>query len=209
MRSIVRADDADRLAGGGLVAVRVAGIAALASTRDTPVAATEHELREHDAIALGVHRTAASLPARFGTVFVDAAALAGALEARAEALGAALAGVGTRVELSVTLSWRDAAAPERAAPASGREFLLALAARERERREADRLVARLIDELSVERANVRHQSCPRTGVAAIVALLVERDEVDGVRQAIASFGERAGDARVAVYGPLPPYSFAS
>lgn len=209
MRAVVRADDADRLAGDGLVAVRANGVAALASVRGGPAPVTEAELREHEAIARRVHEAATSLPARFGKLFADEPALVRALREREGALDAALADVGTRVELGVTLSWRAPRAAAQAPTGSGRAFLVAAAGREQERREAEQVVVRLIGELPSERVVTRHRVCPREGVAATAAILIQRDEVDTVRAAIDSFGRRSTEVRIVQYGPMPPYSFAS
>jgi hypothetical protein len=46
-------------------------------------------------------------------------------------------------------------------------------------------------------------------VAAIVAILIARDEAQVLRQLIHSFEQRSSDVTARVYGPLPPYSFAS
>lgn len=116
--------------------------------------------------------------------------------------------VGDRVELSVTLHWRRA--PERPASSgatTGRRFLEASAARERERHEATLAVSRLAAHLSVDQALIRSWICPRDGVAAIVAVLSERDGVAALRRRVTAF-ER-DDVTAIVYGPLPPYSFIS
>jgi hypothetical protein len=133
-----------------------------------------------------------------------------ALRARRSELASALDDVGTRVEMSATLTWRVAhQAP--AAPTSddGRAYLESRAARERERREAERVVVRLLEELPRKRALTSQSICPRDGVAAIVAFLVEREEVNGLRQGIASFARRSREITASVYGPMPPYSFVS
>jgi hypothetical protein len=208
VRSIVRAADTERVSVPDLVPVRGERVAALASLRASAPRPTEHELREHDAITRAVHESAASLPSRFGDVFSDESALASALRAREETLAAELARIGDRVEISITLRWRvpfsDVTTDERA---SGRAYLLARAARERERRRAEELIARFVEYLACERAFIRQRICPRDGVAAIVAVLSTRDEVSTMRQHIGSFAERATEIVVDVHGPLPPSSF--
>lgn len=209
VRAIVRAGDAER-AGPDLVAIRSGDIAVLASRIGSAVAAGEPELRAHHATCARVHDSGPSLPSRFGQVFADEAAVASAIGARRDELAAALKQVGDRVELSVTLTWREPPARgEAPEPRTGREFLVARAAREHERQDAERAVARLVDELAIERPLVRHSICPREGVAAIVALLIDRDAVRDVRARVVTFG--AHDVRVVttVNGPMPPYSFAS
>jgi hypothetical protein len=81
--------------------------------------------------------------------------------------------------------------------------------REHEQRDAKNVVARLVDHLAVDQAVIRHTTCPREGVAAIVAVLIARDGAEMLRQQVVSFAERSSDVTARVYGPLPPYSFAS
>jgi hypothetical protein len=209
VRAIVRAGDAERV-GSDLVAIRSGDIAALASRLGGALAPSESELRAHHAIAVRVHDGGPSLPSRFGQVFADEAALAAAIGARRDELAAALQRIGDRVEMSVTLTWRDPPTRvETPEPRSGREFLVARAAREHERQDAERAVARLTTELATERALVRHSICPREGVAAIVALLIDRDDVSEFRERVVAFGAHDGSVAAAVHGPMPPYSFAS
>jgi hypothetical protein len=209
VRAIVRAGDAER-AGSDLFAIRSGDIAVLASLVRGAVAADEPELRAHYAIAARIHDAAPSLPSRFGQVFPDEDAVASAIGARHDELAAALERVGDRVEMSVTLTWRvPPARGEGTEPRTGREFLESRAVREHEREDADRAVARLVDELAIERALVRHSSCPRDGVAAIVALLVDRDDARLLRERVAAFGARDERVATGVHGPMPPYSFAS
>jgi hypothetical protein len=205
----VRAADADRSASPDLVVVRADQVAALATACENAPVATETELRTHDAITSRIHSASPSLPSRFGQLFSDESALTNALKEREESLEKVLATVGDRVELSVTLHWRTSRASGASAPASGTAYLRASAVRESEKRQADQIVARLIEQLPCERAFARHSSCPREGVAAIVALLVARDEVETMRTHIQAFGDRSSEVTATVHGPLPPYSFAS
>jgi hypothetical protein len=210
VRAIVRSEDALRAATSDLVVVQADGIAALATPCADKPPLTEAELRSHDAITRRIHDGAASLPSRFGQIFADEAALVRALRDRESALAESLRSVGPRVELHVTLDWRRPhEAPAAADASTGRGYLKALAARERERREAEQVVARLTEQLPTERAFIRTVICPRDGVAAIVAILSTRDEVISVRQAVESFGERSSEITALVRGPLPPYTFAS
>jgi gas vesicle protein GvpL/GvpF len=195
------------------VVVRVDRVAALATACANAPLATESELRTHDAITSRIHSASPSLPSRFGQLFNDEGALTSALKERETSLMSTLSNVGDRVELSVTLRWRSPRAPSDEAAVknstSGTEYLAARAARERDKQQADQIVARLIEQLPCERAFARHRSCPRDGVAAIVALLVARDEVEAMRTHIESFGKRSSEVTATIHGPLPPYSFAS
>lgn len=209
LRSFVRARDVERVATLELRVARATTVAALATECDGRPAPTEAALREHEAITAGVHALVPSLPSRFGVTFADATELEAALAGREEELAGALDRVDGRVEMAVTLAWRSARSRASGPALTGRAYLEARAVRERERQEAERLVARFIGELGHERAFTRESICPRAGVAATVALLIPRGEVMRVRRDITSVGERTSDVVVDVYGPFAPYSFAS
>jgi len=215
LRAVVPASRAER--GDDLVAVRAGEVAALASPTEASPPVDAASLRMHHDIASRIHDGGPSLPSRFGQTFADEAALAGALRERGTALAEALVSVGDQVEMSVTLTWRD---PEgvgerdekdgtRATARSGREFMESRVARERERRRAEDAVARLIDLLATERAFTRNRICPRDGVAAIVAVLIERDRVREFRERVSEFARADPMVSAAMHGPLPPYSFTS
>jgi hypothetical protein len=206
----VRAPDAERAIGEDLVAVSASGVAALASPRGSAPQASEAELRAHQRITARIHDEGPSLPSRFGQVYADEDALAAALRERGAWLTTALEDVGDRVEMSITLHWRAPREhPAVTSNTTGREFMAARAAREREHREAQQVIARLVDDLAIDRALIRDNICPRDGVAAIVGVLIARDGTEALRERIAWFERRSGDVTAAVYGPLPPYSFAS
>ena len=207
MRSYVRASDDPRFA--DLVAVRAGAVAALASEYAGAPRPDEQELRAHDAITRRVHDAMPSLPARFGALFDDPDALRRALAARDAQLERAIAALGTRIELAVTLRWRVARVHHAPDDESGRAYLIERAARERERSEAEQIVERLITELACERALIRERICSHEGVAATVAVLTTRDEETNVRQRVESFGRNASEVSTEVYGPFPPYSFVS
>lgn len=210
MRAIVRTSDATRLEREGLAAVAAVDVSALASPCEGTPSPDADALRLHERITGRIHGLAPSLPSRFGQFFPDERSLAAALRERRSELRDALGRLGDRAELSVTLSWREPRVhPQIPEASTGRAFLEAKAERERERSDARHAVARLVGDLAVDQAFVRHTVCPRDGVAAIVALLIAPDGADALRLRIASFTERANDVAAVVYGPLPPYSFAS
>ena len=206
----MRSSDAARLESEGLVAVAEADLAALVSPLDRAPAPDPIELRKHERITGRIHGSVPSLPSRFGQFFNDEASLGAALRERRAGLVDELDFVGDRAEMSVTLTWR---APREEPPAAsiqtGRDFLEAKSSLGRERREAEDLVARFVDHLAVDQAITRRAICPREGVAAIVAVLIARDGAEALRKEIDTFEQRSSDVTARVYGPLPPYSFAS
>ena len=219
MRAIVRTADATRLELEGLVAVGDAGLSALASPQDAVPSADSDALRAHERITGRIHGAMPSLPSRFGQFFRDEASLRAALRERRAALLGELDRVGSGAEMSVTLAWREprdhartaqtAKTAQTARPHTGRQFLEAKAAHHGEQRDAERVVARFVDHLAVDQATLRHAICPRAGVAAIVAVLIARDGAETLRQKVVSFEQGSSDVTARVYGPKPPYSFAS
>jgi len=211
VRSFVRAADAGQFE-GELAAVRGAYVAALATKTGQVPTATEPQLRDHARIAARIHRRAASLPARFGVHYESEDALASAIGANEIRLARELDDVGLRNELSIILTWltarprRDSAATS---ATTGREYLLARAAREHEEEEAEALVARLVAVLAGDRALIRQFICPRPGVAATVAVLTTREGETAVRERADQFARETNEVTVAMYGPMPPYSFVS
>jgi gas vesicle protein GvpL/GvpF len=178
-------------------------------------------LRGHDA---AVRRLAAAtpalLPARFGSVAADEAALCDALRPRAAALAAALESVRGCDQMTLRFSTLGtASAPEAAAgtersPAGGGEsdgpgirYLRgrrAAAGDPRQRPE----VARVLDALAPLVRGERRESHERPPLVASVYHLVRRDEVEEYRSLLAA--ATAGSAvRVTSSGPWPPYAFAA
>ncbi len=211
VRAIVRATDLPRPPMPDLVVVSAERVAALATRASSAPAPTEAALREHERVAREIHDAVPSLPSRFGQLYTDEPALARALQDREAALALSLDEVGERVELAVTLEWRNdrtARQAEARESRSGRAYLEARAVREHERQEAEQVVARLVEQLPCERAFIRHRMCPREGVAAVLAILAWRDEVTNLQEAVVSFGERSAEVSALVHGPVPPYTFA-
>ncbi|HEY6960027.1 MAG TPA: GvpL/GvpF family gas vesicle protein [Candidatus Limnocylindria bacterium] len=211
VRAIVRASDLDRVAtDDDIVAIRAADLAALASRIDGPVSATESALRGHDSLTRSIHERVASLPARFGQLFESEDDVVAAIEARAATLREGIATVDGRVEVAITLRWRELSRPSASVDGSpGHAYMAQRAADLALARRAEAIAARLVDEMAYERAHARLKTCPRPGVAAIVAILVDRDDVSDVRERVRSFGACSSEVTASVDGVFAPYSFAS
>ena len=215
LRAIVDARD-DRVATDlGLAGVSTALVAALASPWDTTAAAGEAELLDHHRVVQAVFERVPCLPARFGSVFADEEALRARLQIREVELAAQLARLGHRCELAITCAWRDKGAvpPVVIVPAgSGRAYLERGLQRERSDRERERraeaIVARLLGELAVEPAFIRHRTCPRPAVAVSMSALVTRDEIDEINSRLERLGAQLPDITIVVQGPWAPYTFA-
>ena len=215
LRAIVAADDGGIAADLGLQRVSGTRAAALASAWDTARTAGEAELLEHHRVVQAVFERVPCLPARFGSVFADEDALRARLALREIDLAAQLVRLGHRCELAITCAWRESEGVPRAtiAPArSGRAYLergltQLRGERERERR-AEAIVARLLAELAIEPAFIRHRICPRPAVAVSMSALVTRDEIDEMSSRVERLGAQLPDVTTVMQGPWAPYTFA-
>ena len=215
LRAIVAAHDAGVAAELDLRAVRGTHAAALASVWEAARTATEAELLDHHRVVQGIFERVPCLPARFGSIFPDDAALHARLVAREAELASHLEQLGHRCELAITCAWRDQGATDAVAivPASsGREYLergqeRSRAERARESR-ADEIAARLLGELAIEPAFTRHRTCPRPAVAVSMSALVTRDEIDEINSRLERLGAQLPDVTTVVQGPWAPYTFA-
>ena len=157
------------------------------------------------------------LPIRFGTRAADAASARTMISSRQDELTSALARVGSRRELAVTLLWLDAAARpgrgHRGGSPSGRAFLerkrADYAADEERRGAAEELARRLDDLLATDQADVRHAYCPSAEVALSTAILAPAGEADAMKERVVRAASALGGVRAVVSGPWPPYTFAS
>ena len=215
LRAIVAPDDAAVGDDLGLSTVSGTAVAALASPWDKARVAGEPELLDHHRIIQSVFERVPCLPARFGSVFPDEDALHSRLVEREVDFASQLARLGHRCELAITCAWRDGGkvAPATSVPAStGRAYLergvvRARTQKERQRR-ADEIVARLLGELAVEPAFIRHRTCPRPAVAVSMSALVTRDEIDELSSRLERLGAQLPDVTTVVQGPWAPYTFA-
>lgn len=215
LRAIVAANDARVAADLALRAVTATRVAAIVSEWGSSGPAGEAELLEHHRIVQDVFEQVPCLPARFGSLFADDDALRTRLGAREADLASQLTRLGHRCELAITCAWRDGGAPDPIAilPAStGRAYLTrglerSRAAKTRERR-AEEIVARLLVELAIEPAFVRHRTCPRPAVAVSMSALVTRDEIGPIDSRLERLGAQLPDVTTVVQGPWAPYTFA-
>ena len=217
LRAIVDVNDAGVATEHGLTVVSGRRVAALASAWETGHTAGEAELLDHHRTIQAVFERVPCLPARFGSLFADEAALKARLDARDDELAAQLGRLGHRCELAITCAWRDkgvaAATGAVAAPAtSGRAYLergldRTRDVRARERR-AGEIAERLLGELAVEPAFIRYRTCPRPVLAVSMSALVTRDEIEETTSRIERLGAQLPDVTTVVQGPWAPYTFA-
>ncbi|HEV8672363.1 MAG TPA: GvpL/GvpF family gas vesicle protein [Candidatus Limnocylindria bacterium] len=215
LRAIVAEHDAGVATDQGLRAVTAARVAALASPWERSGVAGEAELLDHHRRIQAIFERVPCLPARFGSIFADEDALRAKLTERETALAEQLVRVGHRCELAITCAWRDGGAtdPVDMVPAtSGRAYLERGRARARveaaREQRAGEIAARLLTELAIELAFVRHRTCPRPAVAVSMSALVTRDEIDETSSRVVRLGAQLPDVTTVVQGPWAPYTFA-
>lgn len=198
-------------------------VSAVFSMIDAAPAPGRDTVWQHERVAERLMADHVMLPARFGTVFRDAAALHDVLARNRDALAAGLERVRGCVELGVRVLWEPApaanpgpsptASPDGAgdAPGAGRAYLAARATQERQRVESETKAAALAAELNRLLLPAARDGSLRPAAAQprmmSGAYLVPRDSVtafrDKVNEAAAAFSE----LRLLCTGPWPPYHF--
>lgn len=189
----------------GLRAVRVGPLAALVASARRAAAPSPANLRRyHRTIADIADTLPAVLPARYGTLMTEPE-LAIVLHARAPSLIAALRRVRGRVQMTLRLTampaGKGSGSASQATPVSGRDYLRALAARERDLAGFGAVRSALRSWIKEER--VEH----RGDVVSVYHLVPRRSSAAYARTAAGSIAQ-AG-LRGVVSGPFPPYAFST
>lgn len=180
------------------------------------------ELLHHEAVVEAVRAASPALPVRFGTVFRDATAVAGALEAHHEALAADLLRLGDRLEMGVTALWDapdtvvaadDDRGGDSGAERAGTRYLRARAVQflqEDALAARARTVAAEVDAaLGAVARDRRASTLPTPRIALRVAYLLAPEDLDAFRQAFDAMRRTMRGVRVLMSGPWPPYSFVA
>jgi hypothetical protein len=198
-------------------ALDAAGVSAWVS--DTPNASMSPSVaraRVHDDVVRDAMARATPVPARFGQVLADDAALAQWIDERRESLVESLARVRGCVEMSVRilLAGHDAA-PGQAPRESGSAYLRWVRERQQTRQSVTdqaeflrRGVARAVEEAGVVR-EVRWATVAPGARSLEAAHLVPRDLVARHREVVRSAVERDHRMKVMVSGPWAPYTFCA
>jgi hypothetical protein len=169
---------------------------------------------EHHRLVERICEAQPCLPVRFGTAFASVDAARASLDKRAEALHAALARVGGKSEIALTLLWREGPAPAEPIPGAGpgRRYMqrrnAELNARESQRARAEALVERIVTELAIERPLVWHETCTSASVAVSLAVLVPTGRALEWKADLARIASGFSDVTPVLNGPWPPYTFA-
>jgi hypothetical protein len=190
----------------GVRIVRVGTLAALVTDTRRPPAPTAMNLRRyHHTLAAIADAVPATLPARFGTTLTEPE-LALILHMRSKSLADTLRRVRGRVQMTIRLTGTPKRKedvvdlPAKKTARSGREYLRAQSARERDLPGFDvvrDVLGRWIEEERVER---------RSNVVSVYHLVPRRAAAAYARTAAAAIA--AAGLRGIVSGPFPPYAFS-
>jgi hypothetical protein len=200
-----------------LIAHPAGEIAAIASAHELrQITPTPENLWRHEAVVESIMRQCdAVLPARFGTIFADQAALTEVLERHAEPLRAGLQRVRGCVELGLRVLWQPPLPEPSSSPQSsdsGRAYMQARLEDERRRREvrdrADRTAAELHDRLAPLARDSTRRVLPTVDVLMSSAYLVPRNAAESFAAAARALSSENPELRLLCTGPWPPYHFA-
>ena len=205
---------------GAAVSLERCGDLALWVSHLAPFEADRSDLLAHHAVVEAACAAGPALPVRFGTSFVDGAALAQALAPRVGALREALQRVGRKREIAITLEWRTpetktdplARLPEHAGP--GRRFMArraahwsALESRRARATELEQRLRALLQEEGVERSAVKGRIVPAPRVALSCSVLIEPGRAADIVRRVRETAAEWADVALHLAGPWPPYTF--
>jgi hypothetical protein len=195
-----------------------AGVSAWVSDiADTSLAPSVARARAHDDVVRDAMARATPVPARFGQVMADDAALARWLDERRGSLVESLARVQGCVEMTVRilLAGRETPTPGPAPRESGSAYLRWVRERQQSRQsvtdQAEFLrqgVAQAVEEAGVVR-EVRWATVAPGARSLEAAHLVPRDLIARHREVVRSAVERDNRMKVMLSGPWAPYTFCA
>ena len=197
------------LAGEPLTAVRGGALAAFVGELPRVPKPGEDHLRDYDRILKALsRRSAALLPARYGTQVRDLEELHVILSSRQASLRRQLAQVRGRVQMTVRMVdvGSRTVAPRPVAPrpeSDGASYLRARAAAAAHQRD----IPAFAPLKAAVRRWVRAERVEKRGSIATVYHLIPRASAAAYRRALARRAAEA-DVRVVISGPWPPYAFA-
>jgi hypothetical protein len=186
--------------------------AAFRESDERSIAPTAENVAAHARVvdALAAHGPA--LPARFGTTFLDLAALHESLARHHDGLVAGLDRVSGCAEMGVRALWqRQIEEPSREVH-TGRDYMLARVEAERRRQEHQRAAEELVKSIHPPLAELArdatHRVLPSPDTPLVASYLVPRDDVIHFKRRAAQLDDAHGDVALICTGPWPPYHFA-
>ena len=195
------------------ICVAAGGVAAVCTRHaQVPSAMPENVLRHERVIERVMERTTV-LPCRFGSTFTGESALRAVLARNEGTLLEALERVRDQVELGLRVLW-TADAPPSTTPSeasSGRQYMLARLAEERQRERVEQRAALLADAIEqplLECCTDHSRGAVAAGEVLFKgAYLVPRRRLEEFRLRVREAAQRHPDLRLLCTGPWPPYHF--
>jgi len=211
-------DGAPGLADAPLAARTVEDVGAVYSRIERGPSPTREDILRHEQVIETLMRGRPLLPARFGTVLRDEAALDHLLTINHKGLAAGLDRIRGCVELGVRVMW-DAAGTEvdeadhepSPGATTGTAYLIVRAAQERRRRSTEARAGELAANL-----NRLLRPCAKDGVVRVLpssqvvmaaAYLVPQDRTGEFRNRVTEAGAAFETLKLLCSGPWPPYHF--
>jgi hypothetical protein len=196
----------DGLGGRRLRCVADGSLLAVVSEHDgadpEPTAAV---LRTYESTIRRLMGRGAILPARFGSVLEDEAAVRALLRRRREDLVSRLRQVHGAVEIGLRASWREGV---RARPNAGAQSGTSYLRDRLELRQRARQVAGELDPLTAIARCAHRALAPRPDLPVLDAYLVDQERMGEFVALVEQLDGRLDDVELVCTGPWPPYSFA-
>jgi len=208
--------NATGLSGAPVFVVPHSEIAAMVSLTDQhKIDPAPESVWQHEQLVEALMARHTVLPARFGTIMPDYAALEAELAGRYAGFAADIDRLRGRVEVSVRVMWDEnvETTPAAAGPAGGRAYLLMRFEEEKRKQQhrakAQALAGELHAILAEDTAgNVfRVMATPRLVLTA--AYLIERDRLPEFQCRVNRLAARHPELRIASTGPWPAYNFVT
>jgi hypothetical protein len=193
----------------------VGAISDCGAARPSP---TAENVWAHEGVVEALMERCTVLPVRFGTIFTNHEQLESMLDRHAAELARGFERVRGCVELGVRVAAEATAlqgVPEMSIGAgksnSGRGYMDALAAAERDRAHVQWRTEQLVDSIHRPLAAIAREGARREGVSAPLlfsaAYLVEGDKVDEFRRCVDDLSGKLDEVKLLCTGPWPPYNF--
>ncbi len=166
---------------------------------------TAAAMRAHEQTIRRLMDSGAILPAQFGSLLPDEAAVRTLLRGRRRELLGRLGRIRGTVEIGLRARWREGAGTVLdSRPPSGSSYL-----RDRlELRQSARRLASELDPLGALARGIRRALVPQPDLPVHDAYLVDRGRVGEFVAMVEQLDDRLEDVELVCTGPWPPYSFA-
>ena len=193
------------IAGVAVTLISAGSLTAVAAEIEGAPSREPEALWRFEAVLEALMAEATVLPVRYGTVLADAPAVRSMLDARRAAYAASLDRVRGAVEIGVRGRWAGGSEFGGAEPSSGTDYMRA---RLEARRRADRVAARVLEQLGARARESRVRVLPSPGVPFSAAFLIDRASEPEFVGAVHDLEDAVASTELVCTGPWPVHSFA-